>query len=65
MDTLGDTYAVGELIGKGGFGEVFAGQRISDGIPVALKVILSRKVVYWYADAVSLQASIADIPRNV
>ncbi|TRY93078.1 hypothetical protein DNTS_023845, partial [Danionella cerebrum] len=32
-------YSVGEILGKGGFGEVFEGRRLVDGVKVALKYV--------------------------
>ncbi|KAJ8015975.1 hypothetical protein DPEC_G00002280 [Dallia pectoralis] len=40
-------YLFGELLGSGGFGSVFAGQRISDGLQVAIKQISSDRVQQW------------------
>lgn len=40
-------YRRGRELGKGGFGHVFSGERIPDGLPVALKIIKTVKVNTW------------------
>lgn len=40
-------YRVGPVIGKGGFGKVFAGERLKDRLPVAIKHINKSKISSW------------------
>lgn len=41
-DRLPDGYRVLELLGRGGMGEVWAAERLHDGVPVAIKVLLEK-----------------------
>ncbi|KAM7020675.1 serine/threonine-protein kinase pim-1-like [Acridotheres tristis] len=44
---LKERYRVGSLLGRGGFGSVWAATRLSDGAPVAIKRVPRNRVRHW------------------
>ncbi|NXP43355.1 PIM1 kinase, partial [Leiothrix lutea] len=44
---LKEQYRVGALLGRGGFGSVFAASRLSDSAPVAIKRVPRNCVRHW------------------
>ncbi|XP_054142377.1 olfactory receptor 14J1-like, partial [Melozone crissalis] len=44
---LQEQYRLGSLLGRGGFGSVFAATRLSDGAPVAIKRVPRNRVLHW------------------
>ncbi|XP_039910269.2 serine/threonine-protein kinase pim-1-like [Hirundo rustica] len=47
QDALQERYRVGSLLGRGGFGRVFAATRLSDGAPVAIKRVPRNRIRRW------------------
>ncbi|XP_048191625.1 serine/threonine-protein kinase pim-2 [Perognathus longimembris pacificus] len=54
-------YRLGPLLGKGGFGTVFAGHRVADRLQVAIKVISRNRVLGWstLSDSVTCPLEVA------
>ncbi|XP_071519656.1 serine/threonine-protein kinase pim-1-like isoform X1 [Panulirus ornatus] len=44
---LDETYRVGAVLGKGGFGTVYSGWRVRDGASVAIKQVAKAKITAW------------------
>lgn len=44
---LDETYRVGNVLGKGGFGTVYSGWRVRDGLSVAIKQVSKAKITAW------------------
>ncbi|NXV58375.1 PIM1 kinase, partial [Molothrus ater] len=47
QEALQKRHRVGSLLGRGGFGSVFAATRLSDGAPVAIKRVPRNRVRHW------------------
>ncbi|XP_059716682.1 serine/threonine-protein kinase pim-1-like, partial [Haemorhous mexicanus] len=47
QEALQERYRLGSLLGRGGFGSVFAATRLSDGAPVAIKRVPRKRVRHW------------------
>ncbi|XP_074387584.1 serine/threonine-protein kinase pim-1-like [Zonotrichia albicollis] len=47
QEALQERYRLGSLLGRGGFGSVFAATRLSDGAPVAIKCVPRDLIRHW------------------
>ncbi|NXV54886.1 PIM1 kinase, partial [Molothrus ater] len=47
QEALQERYRVGSLLGRGGFGSVCSGTRLSDGAPVAIKRVPRDRIRHW------------------
>ncbi|XP_063039316.1 serine/threonine-protein kinase pim-1-like, partial [Melospiza melodia melodia] len=47
QEALQERYRLGSLLGRGGFGSVFAATRVSDGVPVAIKRVPRDRIRHW------------------
>ncbi|KAL9822961.1 LOW QUALITY PROTEIN: serine/threonine-protein kinase pim-1-like [Geothlypis trichas] len=47
QEALQERYRLGSLLGRGGFGSVYAATRLSDGAPVAIKRVPRDRIRHW------------------
>ncbi|XP_036439779.1 serine/threonine-protein kinase pim-2-like [Colossoma macropomum] len=60
-DTFKSHYVVGDKLGQGGFGSVFKGRRVSDGLQVAIKFVSKRKTGRYLYSPVESKAVPAEV----
>jgi len=58
-------YTTCSLLGKGGFGSVYAGYRNSDHLPVAIKVINKNRVIHTNNQRVPIEVSLMNMTNHI
>ena len=69
QDAFQELYELGDPIGQGGFGIVFAGTRRQDGRPVAVKFVAVENIQHWGetrgGDRVPLEVCLLDAVSGI